>query len=265
MEQVIGLLKNNFSETETSGISMVLFLVAFLYLLCTKNKERRGWLVFIALLLVLVLNPFSYNNITTFWFFDDYWKLFFTLMPTIIVAYAFTVLIVEIKEKWLKCLMLLSCIFLIAFSERFSFEPVKAAVPETTDGVSEELIELDAILCSAEVPVSNVIAPRNVIAHIREIDADVTLLYSEELIQRMIEKSYADEDEEYVQYIEHCASVVSAPDAVDNQINVAERYGSNCIILDTENDDAVLMSQRGFARLGVTENYVVYVKDAYED
>ena len=219
MEQVIGLLKNNVSETETVGISMVLFLVAFLYLLCAKNKERRGWLVFIALLFVLVLNPFSYNNITTFWFFDDYWKLFFTLMPTIIVA----------------------------------------------DGVSEELIELDAILCSAEVPVSNVIAPRNVIAHIREIDADVTLLYSEELIQRMIEKSYADEDEEYVQYIEHCASVVSAPDAVDNQINVAERYGSNCIILDTENDDAVLMSQRGFTRLGVTENYVVYVKDAYED
>ena len=62
MEQVIGLLKNNVSETETVGISMVLFLVAFLYLLCAKNKERRGWLVFIALLFVLVLNPFFYSD-----------------------------------------------------------------------------------------------------------------------------------------------------------------------------------------------------------
>lgn len=81
------------------------------------------------------------------------------------------------------------------------------------------------------------IAPRAVCAQIRELDASVNLLYGEDLIERMIAQDTVTEDETEKQFIEDCASIVAVPAAVDNQIAMAEKYNSNCVILEADYDD----------------------------
>lgn len=259
METVIQLLKDNFYTIGQIGISMELCAVSLLFLLLEKEKENNRYQILCMVLFVIVLNPMSYNNITTFWFFDDYWKLFLVGMPCVCVAYAFTELVCGGKSWWMRGGMLIACIVLVCLSNRFEFEVPRIEVPQNAYGVEDEIVELDKVLQSEEISLEKVIAPREVVASIREIDAEISLLYGEELIQRMIDGTYEKNDDER-SYTEICASIVSVPSEVENQINIAELYGSNCIVLSKKYDNKALMKKNSFARIGMTENYVVYVK-----
>ena len=105
------------------------------------------------------------------------------------------------------------------------------------------------------------IAPREVCAQIRELNESVQLLYGEDLIRQMIDGKDVSEDEEEKEFCEACATIVSVPRAVDHQIDVAERYGSNCIVLRISDDDKPKMEKAGYTCFGKTDSYVVYLKD----
>ena len=53
-----------------------------------------------ACMLVLVGNPFGYNDISTFWMETSYWKMFFLLLPAVAVAIPVTELAVGTKHGW---------------------------------------------------------------------------------------------------------------------------------------------------------------------
>lgn len=261
MQEVVQLLKNSFYEMSNVGIAMELCVAALLFLMLEKAKEKIDYVVYSVLLLVLVLNPLAYNNITTFWLFDDYWKMFLTATPMICVAYAFTELIVNSKKLWLRCLMGIACAFLVSMCANFEFKPLKLTWPENSLGVDREIREVDEVLKTADIPLRNVLAPREVLGSIREVNASISLLYSEELIQKKLAGDYQAESAAEANFTDVCMTIVAAPSAVANQLNVADMYGANCIILETEYDDQDLMEERGFIRLGFTENYVVYVRE----
>lgn len=261
MQEIVQLLKNSFYEMGSVGIAMELCVVALLFLLLEKAKEKSDYVVYSVLLLVLVLNPLAYNNITTFWLFDDYWKVFLVATPMICVAYAFTELIVNSKRIWMRCIMSIACVFLVALCVKFEFKPLKLTLPENTLGVDSEILELDEVLKTADIPLQEVIAPREVLGPIREVNATISLLYSEELIQKKLAGDYQAGSATEMNFTDVCMTIVAAPSAVVNQLNVADMYGTNCIILETEYDDQRVMNERGFVRLGITDDYVVYVRE----
>lgn len=260
MENVIQLLKSNFYQAGRAGIGMELVAVAILFLLLVTVKEKNRYVIFVTILAIMVLNPLSYNNITTFWFQDEYWKIFSILTPVVVVAYAFARLVTELKGKVARCLMAAVCIFLVALSVRFEFDDMRFEMPENMLGVSAEIIELSEVLQTSEIPLVGVIAPREVIGSIREVNASISLLYGENLIREIIAGNCEFSTDGTRTFAENCASIVAAPSVVENQINVADLYGSNCIILEPEYDDNSLMERRGFGKIGETDAYIVYVR-----
>ena len=86
-------------------------------------------------------------------------------------------------------------------------------------------------------------------------------MYGEDLIRQMIDGKDVSEDEEEKEFYEACATIVAVPQAVDHQIDVAERYGSNCIVLRISDDDEPKMEEAGYTCFGKTDSYVVYLND----
>lgn len=81
------------------------------------------------------------------------------------------------------------------------------------------------------------------------------------MIERMIAQDTVTEDETEKQFIEDCASIVAVPAAVDNQIAMAEKYNSNCVILEADYDDQTLMESAGYDCYGIAGSYVIYFRE----
>ena len=103
MEAVYQLLKSEFRQFGTGGISLVLALTALLFLMAEWKRLSRGcrmYTAYAACMLVLVGNPFGYNDISTFWMETSYWKMFFLLLPAVAAAIPVTELAVGTKHVW---------------------------------------------------------------------------------------------------------------------------------------------------------------------
>ena len=62
-------------------------------------------------------------------------------------------------------------------------------------------------------------------------------------------------------FIEECKTIVAVPDAVEHQLEVAEKYGSNCIVLEKSYDDQKKMQEAGYTYYGQTDDYTVYFRE----
>ena len=69
------------------------------------------------------------------------------------------------------------------------------------------------------------------------------------------------EEEEEKEFIEECKTIVAVPDAVEHQLEVAEKYGSNCIVLEKSYDDQKKMQEAGYTYYGQTDDYTVYFRE----
>lgn len=263
MEAVYQLLKKEFSTFGTEAISLVLVCAAILFCLAERRRlgSGIGMLLKYEVLFLLVLgNPFGYNNIRTFWMQDAYWKMFLLLLPAICIAVPVVEITMRQKYVWTGMLSFLACVGIVAVSMNFMFSEVKLAVPENSYKVDEEIVAVDQILRESGQPIKNMIAPREVCAQIREINPAVNLLYGEELIEQMAAGTALAEDETEQQFIDMCKTIVAVPSAVDHQLQVAAYYGSNCIALETLYDDAGMMEEAGYHCIGRTEAFAVYMR-----
>lgn len=263
MEAVLQLLRDNFKRFGTEGISLLLVCVGILFWIAEQDKleQRVGKLMkYEILVFILIANPFGYNAISTFWVERDYWKVFMLLLPIICIAVSATELLARSEKKWQEALMAFACVGIVIASMNFLFAEGKFAVPENTDKVASAIIEVDQIIRESGIVTKNMIAPREVCADIRKIDEGVQLLYGEDLIERMIDKTAVSDDEEEQKFIDVCTTIVAVPDAIEHQLLVADMYGSNCILLETFYDDEKIMEAAGFKCYGRTEVYAVYFR-----
>lgn len=257
-------LREQFRNFNTEGISLA--LTGFSILFLVAERERLDWcidrLVKYEILFFLILgNPFGYNNISSFWMQADYGKIFMLLMPALVIAVFMTKLTGEFKTFLAKGLCVGGCIGLVVVSMYFRFGEVKIQPVQNYYKVSGDIVDLDTLLRNENHPITNMIAPREVCEQIREINESVQLLYGGDLIDWMINGKEAPEDENEKAYYEACSTIVAVPEALDYQIEVAEQYGSNCIVLSASNDDETKMQMAGYTCYGKTDSYVLYFKD----
>lgn len=264
MEAVLQLLKDNFKLFGTEGINLALVCAAFLFWVAWQEKleERVGkFMKYEILFFLLIANPFGYNTISTFWVQEAYWKVFLALLPVICIAAVIAELAAGTKRMWHGVAIVLVCVGIVAASMNFLFVGDKLAIPENSQKVASEIVEVDQMIREAGIATENMIAPREVCAQIREIDESVELLYGEDLIERMIDKTAVSEDEEEQQFIDVCTTIVAVPEAVEHQVMAADMYGSNCILLENSYDDEEVMESAGFMCYGRTEKYAVYYRN----
>lgn len=263
MEAVTQLLREQFKLFGTKGISLMLVCAAILFWIAAQQRmgKRTGkFMKYEILFFILCANPFGYNDISTFWLQQDYWKVFLVLLPAVCIALSVVELLCEAEHFWQRGLLAAVCVVLVGVSMNFSFSGVQLAVYPDSSKVDAKVVEVDDLIRKAGISTRNMIAPREVCAQIREIDPQIELLYGEDLIKQMIDKTAESEDEAEQQFIEACTTIVAVPSAVDHQIQVAETYDSNCILLEIAYDDEAQMTEAGFYCCGKTNSYAVYVR-----
>lgn len=263
METVLQLLKNDFRVFGNQAISLVLVCAALLFWLAEQqrlNQKTAKLMKYVMLFFILTANPFGYNTIRTFWMTENYWKVFFVLVPVICISVPIVEIIAEAKRYWQKGVLAVACIGIVACSMNFLFVQNRLAIPQNANKVETEVAELDRLIQASGIRTINLIAPREVCAQIREIDENIKLMYGEDLIERMIDKTAVSEDEEEQRFIELCTTIVAVPSAVELQLQAADIYGGNSIILKTSYEDEAMMNQAGFFCYGRTEGYAVYFR-----
>lgn len=263
MEEALQLIKYNFKVSGNQAISLSLVCAAILILLSEKEKGSRAesFLKYEILFFLLLVNPFVFNDVSAFWFGEDYWKIFLMLLPAVCIAAAIAEIMAGQKKIWHQVLVFSVSVVFVLVSMNFNFHVHVFELPENSYKVSDEILAVDTILREQEINTEKMIAPREVCAEIREINAGINLLYGEDLIELMIAKKAVSEDEDEQAFFDDCASIVAVPEAVPNQINMAQKYGSNCMILDIAYDEPELMREAGYRNCGETNRYVVYLKE----
>lgn len=255
-------LREAFRTFGMNGISMVLVCAAILF--CTIEKEKMHPNVvrlsrYGVLFFILLANPFGYEIIQSFWM-KEYWKIFMLLLPVIFAAVFIVELVSEQKKLVNRVIMMVCCVGIIAASAFFDYDAAKISRIAEGHRMEDEIAAVEEVIRTAGIAPEKVIAPREVCARIREINPGIKLLYGEEMIQGMIDKTLVSEDEAEQQFIDACAVIVAVPDAVEYQIYVANTYESNCMILETSYDDSACMEAAGFRCYGKTKKYAVYFR-----
>lgn len=262
MIEAFEALREQFHTFGTSSISPALAGAALLFCMAQRERLRGGaksLTQYGVLIFLLLANPFGYEIIRSFWM-EDYWKLFMAALPFVFVAFAATQLAAGLKSVLKGALMLVCCIGVIAAGSFFAFDgnPVQAANDRRQQ--EREAAAVNEIIQSSGIVPQNMIAPREICGLIREVNPQVKLMYGEAIIEKMVDKTLQSEDEEMQKFVELCTAIVAVPSAVEYQIQAAELYGGNCILLETEYEDAGQLTQAGFVCLGRTEKYAVYFR-----
>lgn len=264
MVEAFEALRVEFRNFGTEGISLALVSLAILFFVAERtkcNRQMEKLVKYEILFFLLLANPFGYHSIHDFWMQDGYRYLFLLLIPVVIVA-AFTVeLISGYRRLWSRALCFVCCVGLVFVSMYFRFEAPKVQMVANEFKVSKDIAELDTLLRQENPTITNMIAPRAVCAEIREVNESVQLLYGEDLISEMVAGSIEFDDEDEQTFLDECSVIVADPSAVWYQLEVAEKYGSNCIVIEIAYDDEAQMKAAGYWCYGRTDCYAVYFKD----
>lgn len=255
-------LRDEFRVYGMQGISMALVCAAILYCVMQREKEGENFRKLTGygvLFFVLIANPFGYHIIHSFWV-EDYWKLFMILLPAVFVAVAVVNLTTQWDRGWKRALTLVCCAGIVLGSSFFYVGGERMPAVAEAQENRKELELLNEVILTSEIVPENMIAPRTVLSGLREINPTVRLLYGEPLVEEILNKTAEAEDENEQAYLEACTTIIALPDAVGYQIQVAEQYGSNCIVLERSFDEETQMEKAGFFCYGKTENYAVYFK-----
>jgi len=263
MIEAFEALREQFHTFGTSSISLALAGAALLFCMAQREKLRGGaknLTQYGILFFLLLANPFGYQIIYSFWM-EEYWKMFMVVLPFVFVAFAATQLAAGLKSFWKGAVMGVCCMGVIAAGSFFAFDERPMQAVRDRKEQEREIAAVDEIIRTSGIAPQNMIAPREVCGLIREVNPEVKLMYGEALIDKMVDKTLQFEDEEKQKFVDLCTTIVAVPSAIEYQILAADLYGGNCILLETEYEDAGQLAQAGFVCVERTEKYAVYFRE----
>ena len=171
------------------GLHIVLLLIALVYIIfLVKDKGVKSLLVpYVIVFTIVFVFPITEMVILKALGDSVYWRMFWLLPSSIIVAFAFTHMTERVKAKWIKIGAILALAVVIAFAgtwvyngDKFQEAPnaykVKQVVPEVCEVISNDAakqgIEPKAVVVNSLVP------------YIRQYDAGINLLYGRNAMRR---------------------------------------------------------------------------------
>lgn len=255
MAAVFQIVKSAWDALNSSGQSMGLFFIAFIFLFIVENKKNKTLFSYCLLALILVLNPFTANNLLSFYFqADEYWYVFLLLPVIPICAYCCTEAVFLQEKKRDKILLFLVLVFVAAIGGRaingdgglvrndnrayIADEYLQLFMEMDVEGESVVLLADDTIMESARAYSQNIGLPYEVTLMNQPADV-IEQFYSADLV------------------LVH--SQMQAPlNCLGNITAVARAYRCNYLVLPLEADERWAMEEGGYEVLAQTEQYVLY-------
>lgn len=255
MAEIFQLVKSTWESVNASGQYMGLFLVAFIFLFVVDNKKNRVLFTYCFIALILVFNPFTANNLLTFYLPDNTYWYAFLLLPVIPVCAYACVEAVSLQEKKIdKWIVFVALALIAGVAGNFMNDNLSASPAENSAYIQQEYLDMFSEMNIEGEPVV-LLANDDIMESARAYSTNIGLPYEVALINQS--KTAVD--------LLYSANLVLVHGQMQNPVNclgnitaTARAYQCNYLILPLEADDRGVMEYAGYEVLLETEKYVLY-------
>lgn len=255
MAAVFQIVKSAWDTLNSAGQYMGLFLVAFIFLFIVENKKNKQLFSYCLLALILVLNPFTANNLLSFYFkAEEYWYVFLVLPVIPMCAYCCTEAVLLQEKKRDRIFTFLALVLIAVIGGRAMNGNAGLMKNDNRAYIAEEYLQLFTEMDVEDEPIV-LLANDSIMESARAYSQNINLPYEVTLINQppdVVEQFYSAD-------LVLAHNQMQAPlNCLGNITTVARAYRCNYLILPLEADERWAMEEGGYEVLAQTEQYVLY-------
>ncbi len=254
IQKTIYWLQNYFGEG--TGIFLLLTVAALTFLYITYKKLRFKFLWPIIIMMMVILNPVLYKYVFSR---IIYWRLFWLVPYSLLIAMAIVILKQKIKHPWLKWGTVLVTIVLIMTLGKNVFEHGGFSERSNWEKLSQETIDVcDMMLALDQTP--RAVVHSSINTEVRQYAPEISLMYGREASMpgyiRGAQKAV------YPVYL----GLKETPPDFEFALKTALEMGFNFFVVSIDMPvDEEWSLEYGYEEIGRTEKHIVYYNDSIED
>ena len=178
-EENIEIIKNTFQEFIGSGMYMLLFLIALLYIYMKEdNKKNKAFLLYTSIIILFITLYPIFNKAVGKIFTDSvYWRVFWLLPLGITIAYAGVKFINSEKQKYKQIVATIGLILIVVVSGKLIYNKENYFELGNFYKLPDEDVLVTQLIGADDEDYKKAIAPESLVAHMRQIDASIDLAY----------------------------------------------------------------------------------------
>lgn len=236
------------------GRHLFLLILALLYIIVAIKKKdvENTLLAYVGIFAVVFALPITAGIIQKLIGASVYWRMFWILPTSIIIALAFTHLTEALKTKWLKPILVMVLAVLIAVTgtwiytnERFvsaaNWHKLPASVPEIC-----ELIQTDA---KEQGQMPKAVVVNSLAPSIRQYDAGIKLLYGRDAMRG--------ENPDYDTQVVYYQMQQEIPDYAELD-ELFRKTKCNYLVWTGSEESFVGFEEQGYRLVGQVNEYKIY-------
>lgn len=249
----IAQIVSSYSQYAGTGMYTVLYIISLLYIYIIRNNKNNMtlFLNYSLLMIVVIFNPLVAHIIITFIEDQVYWRIFWILPMTIIIAYAATEIIVNISEKQRKIIVLITLFTILSLGGKFIFTSANYSNPSNWYKLPAQTIEVCNIIENDSNGEIRVVVPTELAATIRQYDANINMVYGREGNVFVNDSTYRDRLTLYALMLEYGMDLQS----LSKSMNV---FKCNYIVFNKSISLSLAPENYGFQYVASTDLYVIY-------
>lgn len=251
MGAVFQIVMKSFLDVNAAGHVMALLILGFIYLYFKKSKNAEFIIAFVLCLMAAFLNPWTGNNLLSFWFDEkNYWLVFLSIPAIPICAFVASEVLSEKKDmKRTLLLSVVGILLLICAGPLFGEE---SELQKKSEGyIPEEYQMFVDILNQSDG--AKVMASDEFLSLLRAENPNIDLIYEVAVINSDYAKDYYDEVV--------CMAHKDMQDPVDRLGKITQvAIGNVCnyILIPREADEPSSMEYAGYVSVAENEKYILY-------
>lgn len=231
------------------GAVFVLTVVAIVYLYINCEDMRNKFLIPIVVMMLLIWNPILYKYI-----FSKvvYWRLFWLLPNTILIATALIILFGKQKKIWTRLIIIVGAFLLITTNGVNVFANGGFSIVSNWEKVSQETIDVCEIMLTLDDEPKALIHS-SIFNEVRQYAPEIKMMYGRDV------HGYI----RWSEYMPLCIFYFLEADQVDYyavmDYVIKEKY--NFVVLPRNMGDVAVFEGYGFVEVGRTKMHVIYFNE----
>jgi hypothetical protein len=256
------IVRDTFTTINMSGQVMGLFLAAVIFLFMIDNRKNRMLFGYCILALILIFNPFTANNLISFYFpWYDYWQVFLLLPVIAVCAYVFVEVTGMQKNRRNQWIVAAALIVIVLMSGGLLSDGNGLTRNTNRAYIDEEYLELFSKMNMEGEPIvllanDDIMDSARAYSQYIGLPYEVTLMnQSEEVTEQFFKQDLITVHQQIQQPAFYLGNITT----------VARKYQCNYLILPLDSDDRAAMESGGYMVLKETEGYVLYYDTGESD
>jgi hypothetical protein len=240
------IIQEAYEKYATVGVTQLLLIGSILILLLKeKKRENQHFVYYVVLVLAIIFFP-PVAFLFTKYIDDVYWRVFWLVPSVIIIAFAATKMMEEIRRKSKIQWEFLAIVLLIIVGGKCVYNGENFNKSTNSYKLPQEVIQICEMV--APVDTTRIIVPETIVSYIRQYNPKIDMLYGRNLGKDLKKgKTY-----------ELLLQLNSTDPDIQFVAEFAKEKECQYVVFGNTSNGIENMSYFGYEILGVTKNYTVF-------